>query len=268
MKLTYLLFILVFSISSCFSQENSAAFISYKGEGKYTRGSITEKLKFPMLFSSGDEIHLKTGKAKLIIANGNEIDLKAGDKYKVPKLNKEEIVLNLDASVYQDFTIQPQGNVSVKLRDNNTIFFLFPENSKMIKTHSNKIIISGDIKNLNLKIEISDANSLDVVYSGNIVDSVLKLQEFPLEDGKDYTWTLYSKTTNFEHLGLISVLSEIETSELPNFKLKSVSDYLRTFQYYQKNEFFFETYNIIEKANKRFPEIDFFRLMLQKMQGK
>lgn len=268
MKQILLVTIFILSTLMVQSQKNTAALLSFKGEGVYSRGKTSDKLKFPMLFNSGDKISLKNGHAKLIIANGEEFSLKAGEIYNVPQLKKDELIIELDASVFQDFTVQSQENSSIKVRNDYVNVSIFPLSSKMIRGHNNRIFISQNSDNLNLQIEVCDATTLDVVYlntnfNGNYID----VNALPLETGHEYTWMLFDKKVGFEQLGLISVLSEKDIAKQTALPLHTSFEYIAAFLYYQKNEFNFEAYNIVEEAHKKFPEINFFRQMKLKMTG-
>ncbi len=266
MKNIILLFTFILLVSLGMSQTNSAAFLSFSGEGTYKRGNANSKLKFPMLFSGGDKIKLTSGSALLMVADGSEISLASGNEYTIPHLKKEEMLVELDASIFQDFVVQSQSNSSVNLRGDSTSLILYPISSKVINLEDARIFFSQENKKTNIVFELFDANSLDLIYeTEKLENDLLNVKILKLSAGIEYAWTMKIKETNTEQLGIISVLTEKEIAKQPKFQYNNKIDYLKAYKYYERNEFYFEAYNIIEKASKKYKNIDLFQYMLKKM---
>ena len=268
MKKTILLLLFILSVFVTKSQNNTAAFLSFKGDGYYKRVTKKEKLSSPMFFKSGDKIELTKGNATLLISNGSEVNLRVGTEFKIPQLKKNEMLVSFDASLFQDYMVQSQSNSSITIRGDSVALNLYPISSKIILSKNNKILWFTNSEKLNFKFVIYDANTLDEVFvKDNFSESEIELKSLGLSLGLDYTWILAIKGTNTEQLGFISILSASEILKQPKFELKTKIDYIKAYTYYEKNEFYFEAYNVIEKANFKYPKIDLFKLMMNKMNG-
>ncbi len=258
----------LFLIVSVVAQNNSAALLSFEGEGNYYRGRKNANLKFPMLFNSGDKIKLTKGNASLLIADGSEINLKAGREFQIPHLKKDEMLVTLDASIFQDYVVQSQSNSLITVRGDSVSLTLYPISSKVINPKNSEIFWLTNSKKLNYNFVIDHASTLSEVYrKEGFFDLKIELKQMNLLPGVEYTWTLSVKDSKLEQFGLISVLTDEERLGLPKFKLVSKMDYIKAYQYYEKNEFYFDAYNLIEKATRKYPKTDLFKYMLLKMKG-
>ena len=268
MKKINLIFILILFAIAGVSQNNSAALLSFDGEGSFTRGKNITQLRFPMLFNSGDKINLNTGNAHLMVSDGSEVHIVPLKEYSVPFLKNDEMIVEFDASVFQDFTVESQSNSSVALRGQIVSLVLYPISSKIIKNDNARIFLSSDSNDLDFSFKLLNANTLDEVYNiEKLSGNVLEVRLLPLIKGEEYIWTLKAKDTKIEQLGIISTLTDNEIAEQPKFVLNNKIDYIKAYQYYEENEFYFDAYNVIEKANIRYKDIDLFKYILKKMTG-
>lgn len=268
MKKTILFSLFVVFSAWGIAQNNSAAFLSFNGEGNYYRSTKKTNLKFPMLFNSGDKIKLTEGNATLLIADGSEINLKAGTQYKVPHFKKEEMLVELDASIFQDYVGQSQSNSLVSVRGDSVYFKLYPISSKLIKPENCRIFWKVNTKQINYKFVLDNARTLEEVFKkDDFSDLKIELKSVNLLPGVEYTWTLNAKEFKLEQFGFISVLTKEERLALPAFRFSNKMDYIKAFKYYEENEFYFDAYKLIEKASKKYPKTDLFKYILQKMNG-
>lgn len=268
MKNLIVLSIFIFAAHIGISQNNAAAFLSYRGQGEYMRGNTNAQLKFPMLFNGGDKIKLTNGNAKLLIADGSEVNLAQGKEFIIPNLKKEEIIIELDASVFQDYVVPSQSNSIVSLRSASSSLIIFPISSKVIKAENAVIFFSESINSSEISFKLFNSNTFKVIYeTDKLTGKILELDSLPLEKGIDYNWIIKLKGQNEKQLGIVSVLSDKEIAKLPKFEFNREIDYIKAYRYYEKNEFYFEAYNIIQTATRKYPDIDLFKYMLKKMRG-
>jgi hypothetical protein len=260
-------FVLLTSIG--IAQKNACGLLSFKGEGTYTHENSTKQLTFPLLFNGGDKVKITKGNANLILANGNEVPLSAVNEYTVPQFKKEEMILELDPSVFQDYDVQSQSNSALTMRGDSANLLLYPISAKVIDKNNARIFwnIQGKTP-IKPGITFSDLNTLDVVYkTSDVQANEISLKNIPLKEGQEYTWTFNVKEANTEQLGIISIINNTTKAALPHFSYSSKTDYLKAYTFYNKNEYYFDAYNVIEEACKKFPEIDLFHYLNRKMKG-
>ncbi len=257
-----------------FAQKNAGAFLSFVGEGNCTSGNSTKTLIFPMLFNGGDKIKLTKGTANLILANGKEVSVSISAEYEIPQMKKEEMIVELDASVFQDYNVQSQSNSTIAVRSSGSKsesvnLMLFPISSKVIDKSKARILwkINSSSK-ITPTIKFSDVITLDEVYKlKGLSTNEIYLKDIPLKEGTQYTWAFITFVTNSEQNGIIELLSEKEKSALPHFTYGSKSEYIKAITYFIKNEFYFDAFNVIEEAIKKYPETDLFTYLRKKISG-
>ena len=268
MKKLFAIFIVLNIIISAQAQNNTAAFVHFKGEGVYKRGNKQQKLDFPMLFNSGDKIQINSGEAVILLANGEEANLSPQKEYTVPKIKKSEMIVEFDASVFQDFVAQSQSNSSITVRGDSLNLILYPISSKLTNKKRSEIIWQFTDGNSSFDFEIYDSNTFDLLFSKKkFKGNSLNLNEIELLAGNDYTWNLKIVNTKAEQLGLISVVDEDEINKLPKADLTNKLSVVKVYQYYVKNEYYFDAYNLMKKANEKYPNISLFSYILDNIKG-
>jgi len=262
-----LLSIFVLSISSAsIAQPNVAAILWIKGEGTYTSGKTTQKLDIPLLLNGGDKIKLSNGEAQIILANSEEFKLTSTKTYIVPKMKKEEMVLELDPSIFRDYNVDAQNNSVVVMREISKEVkpLIYPSSSKIRSKENAQLFwtFSG-IKNEKAKIVITD-NEQNTICE--MMDSThqVSLAEIDFKEGVDYTWTINIGNYHAE-VGVFQQISEDENQKIPDFELITVSDYLKAYFFFRKNEFYFDAYEIVSQAKTEFPDVLLFHELLNRM---
>ena len=270
MKKTFVILIIFCFIMQTQAQTNSAILISFSGAGDCKRGSKIIELKFPILFNSGDKIKLQRGKAEFLLANSKEVNINSGIEYIVPKIKKAEMIVELDASVFQDFIIQSQSNSSITmLRGDSLSLSLYPISSKVTNIEKSEIIWHFDEEDASFDFELYDSNTLDLVFAKeNFKSNKIGFNEMKLQQGNDYTWNLKIKNTKVEQLGIISILDKEDFEKIPKVDITNKLSIVKTYQYYVNNEFYFDAYNLMKQANEKFPKIGLFSFLITKMEGK
>jgi len=267
MKTLVFSFILISLATHVFSQKNTAILMSLKGEGTVQRGNEHKPLGMSMLFHSGDNIKVSKGIATILIANGNEIKIAENKNYLVPILKRDEMLVELDPSIFQDYGVQAQSNSSITLRGDSAELILYPISSQIINKNNARIYwkVIGDVK-VKPIIAFFEFPSMEMVYSSKeLTDNEILLKNIPLKEGVDYTWTLKIEETGSEQIGIITALSENQKKLIPEFSLETSLDYLKAFNYFSKNEYYFDAFNLVNEACKKFPETDLFLYLKKRM---
>ena len=74
-----------------------------------------------------------------------------------------------------------------------------------------------------------------------------------------------SKENNIKEIGEFEVINKSERENLEDFKLNKTIDYLIAFNYYMRNGFLFEAFNILEKAKKAYPDTKFIEYLIKEI---
>jgi len=261
-------FALVLISTFAMSQNFAATFLKFEGEGTVTVGKTSQSLKFPMMFNSGDKISITKGEATILLATGAEKTVKAGSEYIIPKMKKEEMIVELNPAVFQDYNVEAQSNSSVSVRADSAKLILFPISGTVIDKNSATIIwkLNGNIK-VKPTIVFSEVNTMEPIFEiANIESNEISLKDVPLKAGIEYTWSFIMES-NTGQIGLISLINSKQKAELPIFTFSSKTDYLKAYTFYKNNEYYFDAFATIREASKKYPEIDLFKYLYRKMKG-
>jgi len=251
------------------SQNFAATFLKFEGEGTVTVGKTSQSLKFPMMFNSGDKISITKGEATILLATGAEKTVKAGSEYIIPKMKKEEMIVELNPAVFQDYNVEAQSNSSVSVRADSAKLILFPISGTVIDKNSATIIwkLKGNIK-VKPTIVFSEVNTMEPIFEiANIESNEISLKDVPLKAGIEYTWSFVITESNTEQTGLISLISSKQKAELQNFTCTTPTDYIKAYLFYKKNGYNFNAFATIGEAHKKYPEIKLFENLYKKMKG-
>ena len=99
-----------------------------------------------------------TGETYDITNQAFEINLEAGTEFVIPRLKKEEIVIVLDASIFQNYTVQSQSNSFFVLRGDSISMTLYPIGSQTMNLDNARIFWTVNMENLNVHLKIFDIN--------------------------------------------------------------------------------------------------------------
>ena len=262
MRLILLFYILLFPLYLQAQTNNNfaALLLSFHGKGTVVQDGFTSEIELPQSYKINDTLLLSEGKASLLLASGNEVRLSAGDKYIVPAVAPKDMIAPVDPSLFGDYEIQTQSNSAFTIRGNDAKLHIYPLSSKLIDPAEAILFWKiKDAKDVSISFSVIQLSSDEKIVDVNVAeDDYLSLDNIEFEKGEEYYWLFSIENTDMEEMGAITVLDNAEINELPEFKLDKKADYLKAYNYYMKNEFYFHAYEIIVEAQDRYPEANLF----------
>jgi hypothetical protein len=265
----YILFfsIICYVASAQEKLDYSAILLNLDGMGNYTRGSVQSRLEIPQSYISGDKLSMHQGDALIMLFNGEEIELTVGSEVLIPNNIKVESkeVKDLAKGSNLNHGLMTQSGAAYSLRGkNNTI----PSKSKIINPE--KVFLMFQYENneeINLSLKLIDSQTQKILYQrDSITDTIVYLSDVPFVQGKSYYWTISGTPDNRPGMGVLEYSKELEIKKLRTFdSFKSNLDYLTAISYYHNKGYFYEAYELIQKAMAIYPELDIYKILLNNL---
>ncbi len=274
MKRLVFLFLVLFSSVGIHAQNNSAklaVLLSVSGEVDFERKGETSKLAIPQYFIENDQIEVQNGSVKIMYGSGDEKEFSSGITYKFLRTDFQESLFDNNESLLnigsESHYMQSQSYSAFSLRGSEEEMTIFPLSSKVIDIENASILWKSKTKeNIKLTFQIFLQNNDSLIWKANEVSNdEITLNSAPIKEGELYYWTCVIPDSDFEQLGMITVLDEEMKKNVMQFELNDKVDYLKAYVYYKQNEFWFDARNVIKKAMQEFPEIDLFKYILSTM---
>lgn len=251
--------------------ENKVAVLMALDGDSYVKTKNGEnKLELPYFFTHKDLIDVKTGKVELLKSSGEEIVLVAGESYKIEEdkelelININEFYTNLSQEKYFN---QSQSNSALTVRGQKMDIVLFPISSKLAdKEHAFIICDLKTTENIEIELDVINMQNDELIFSKkNIESTEIALKNIPLQQGNEYVWTMKIDGKETDQIGLITYLDNKKQEDLVRFELTDKADYIRAYQYYVGNEFWFAAKRTIQLGTEAYPETDLFIYLLEMM---
>ncbi len=261
-KCHLLIFLLIPALKcSIFCQDlnYSALLLSLKGEGKYIRNEKEYSLSVPQSFLPGDKISVIKGNATLMLFSGDEISVIARNSYSIPSVVSSPEIAALVTDSDGSPGLLGQTGTAYQIRGEHSAF---PLKSK-ISDKKNAIIhlSSNNIPKNPIDFKLVHSLTQKTVWeTENLTDSVIFLQNAPLDKGQAYYWEITGLTKGKPVIGTIIYPNQTELNMLKEFSEKeSHYDYLVAISYFYQKKYFFEAYSILEKAIKKYPSVEIYK---------
>ncbi len=265
-------YILFFSIIYCtaFPQgklDYSAMLLNLEGMGNYTRGNEQSILEIPQSYISGDKLSMQHGEALIMFFNGEEMEITEGSEVQIPEnikvVSKE--VKDLAKGTDMDHGLLAQSGAAYSLRGKNSTI---PAKSRIISPE--KVFLKFQYEKgekINLSLKLIDSQTQKILFQrDSINDSILYLSNIPFVPGKSYYWTISGAPDNKPGMGVLEYSTELEIQKLRTFdSFKSNLDYITAISYYHDKGYFYETYELIQKAMAIYPELDIYKILLNNL---
>ena len=263
------LFIVVLSFSASVSGQTTynAMLLSLKGEGIFIRNTEEHTIEVPQRFMPGDELSIKKGDALIMLFSGKEVPLSAVSFYTVPaeENTSDSQISQLANKSNADQSLLAQAGVAFRIRGKSNVF---PRNSKiLIKENANLQIGYKDPAELKLALELIDSKTQKVILSLEaITASIVSLEEAPFIEGRSYYWTLSNTPDGRPELGTI-IVPKKDDPGIPVIgdSLKTHFDYMDAISALYDGGYLFDVYVLINEAREKYPEVEGYELLLEKI---
>lgn len=245
----------------------SAILLNLNGSGNYVRNDIQSAIEIPQSYASGDKLFMQEGAALIMLLNGEEMEVTKGTELQIPKHVKVESreVKNMAAGANLNHGLMAQSGAAYTLRGkNNTV----PAKSRIIDPQ--KVFLKFQYEkdqDFNLSLKLIDSQTQKILYQqDSITDTLIYLSNIPFVQGKSYYWTVSGTPDNKPGMGVLEYSTELEIKQLRSFNsLKSNLNYITAIGYYHDKGYFYEAYELVQKAMVMYPDLDIYPILLNNL---